>query len=459
MPEEIHVLHVDEDPDVAANRLEREADRFTVEVAVNADAGMDRIADEDFDCIVSDRDLPGRNGLEFLKAVREEYPDLPFIIFSEVDFGEVAGDAISAGVTDYLRKHENVDQHAILADRIREAVRDYHRKAEYRRKSRLLDQIFEQAPIHLYVKDEEARYVRLTGHISPNPENEIGKTFPEVRPGEFAERIYEDELEVIETGEPVLNKEEYDPDGQNWILRSQVPWRDDDGEIQGLIGASYHITERKEYEQELEDQKEHLEEFASVVSNNLRNPLNVAEGRLRLARSECDSEHLDAIERAHDRMNSLIDDLVTIAKRGEIIDEIEPIDVAEFMEDCWQNVETTNAELIINLNRVILADRGRFQQLLENLIRNAIEHGGEDVTVSVGELDDGFYVEDDGPGIPEEDRRGVFDAGYSTTEEGKGFGLRIVEQVADAHGWNVRVADGTDGGARFEITDVKFVEW
>ena len=117
---------------------------------------------------------------------------------------------------------------------------------------------------------------------------------------------------------------------------------------------------------------------------------------------------------------------------------------------------------------------------MENLIRNAVEHGGDDVAITVGSLGDrkadggddgangeatektsgevGFFVEDDGPGIPEANRDEAFDAGYSTSREGTGFGLRIVEQVATAHGWSVRVTESREGGARFEVTGVEPAE-
>ena len=76
----------------------------------------------------------------------------------------------------------------------------------------------------------------------------------------------------------------------------------------------------------------------------------------------------------------------------------------------------------------------------------------------IGELDDkeGFYVEDDGPGIAADDRKQVFEAGYSSTREGTGFGLSIVKEIVEAHGWEIRVTEGTNGGARFEITGVEF---
>jgi len=227
------------------------------------------------------------------------------------------------------------------------------------------------------------------------------------------------------------------------------------------ITAALEQVERTEQvrarERDLARQNERLEEFASVVSHDLRNPLTVAEGRLELAREECDSDQLDEVRRAHERMSALIDDLLTLARDGEAVGEFESVDLGTLVEGCWQSVDGADATLVTESDATIRADGSRLQQLVENLMRNAIEHGGEDVTVTVGALNDGFYVEDDGTGISESDRDAVFEAGYSTTGDGTGFGLSIVERVADAHGWAVRVTDGADGGARFEITGVTFV--
>ena len=206
---------------------------------------------------------------------------------------------------------------------------------------------------------------------------------------------------------------------------------------------------------ELERQNDRLEEFAGVVSHDLRNPLEVARGRTELAREECDSDHLAAVERAHDRMTALIDDLLTLAREGDPVTDAEPIDLGRVVGSCWRTVDTRDATLRSEAEGMILADEGRLRQLLENLIRNAIEHGGGDVTVAVGTLSDGFYVADDGPGIDPDRREEVFDAGHSTSQSGTGFGLRIVEQVADAHGWSVRAVESEAGGARFEVTGVE----
>jgi PAS domain S-box-containing protein len=274
-------------------------------------------------------------------------------------------------------------------------------------------------------------------------------------------------------------------------------------------------TNLQERERALERQNERLEQFTDIVSHDLRNPLNVATGRLALVGEECESEHLEPIERAHGRMEELITDLLTLARQGENATDTEPIDVAALAEDCWRTVDTGNATLVTSIDRTIRADESRLRQLFENLVGNAVEHGStgprlededavehsstgprlededavehgstssrqedgndvdrgssqqngnavevttRDVTVTVGELPGGFYVADDGPGIPPEEREHVFETGYSTTDDGTGFGLSIVQRAVDAHDWENTVTEGADGGARFEITGVDIVD-
>ncbi|MFU8869855.1 PAS domain S-box protein [Natronococcus sp.] len=225
-----------------------------------------------------------------------------------------------------------------------------------------------------------------------------------------------------------------------------------------LVSHAASAIERIERESALERQNERLEEFASIVSHDLRNPLNVAAGRLDLARETCDDDNLEDVARAHGRMEALIDDLLALAREGRSVLETEPVDVAAAVADCWCHVETAEADLEVETERSIVADPSRFQRLLENLVRNAVEHAGPDVTVRVGDLDDGIYVEDDGPGIPAANREAVFETGYSEFQDGTGFGLGIVERICEAHGWEVAVTDGDDGGARFELSGIEFAD-
>ena len=194
-----------------------------------------------------------------------------------------------------------------------------------------------------------------------------------------------------------------------------------------------------------------------MISHDLRNPLNVASGRLALAQEECDSEHLEPVATAHDRMEELIEEVLTLAQQGQPIDETGTVDLSAVAAQCWKVVETTGAELVTEDDLTLIADVDRLQQLLENLFRNAIEHGSGDVTIRVGAIDgdDGFYVADGGPGIPPEDREQVFESGYTTADDGTGFGLAIVKEIADAHGWIITITESADGGAQFEIRGVE----
>lgn len=219
-----------------------------------------------------------------------------------------------------------------------------------------------------------------------------------------------------------------------------------------------YAVERHQQEEELKRQNERLDKFASVVSHDLRNPLNVAKGRLTLIQEECDSTHIDDVAQAHERMEALIDDLLTLARQGETIDTSTAVELDALINECWRNIETPHADIRVETNQAIYADANRFKQLLENLFRNAIEHNTNSVTITVGVEEETIYIEDDGSGIPEEHRDRIFESGYSTSRNGTGFGLMIVEEIATAHGWTITVNDSYDTGTRFEITGVEFVK-
>ncbi len=261
--------------------------------------------------------------------------------------------------------------------------------------------------------------------------------------------------------------------------------------------------ELRERTRQLERKNRRLDRFAGVVSHDLRNPLSVMDGYVDLAERTGEPEHFERCRRAVARMRTLTDDLLTLAREGESVDEVEPVSLASVAADCWETVRTDDAALEVTADHEFAADRARTRQVLENLFRNAVEHGstssrpeaddagserasepsvadapedaaehssaippsqaredavehGDDVDVVVGPLadGDGFFVADDGPGIPEADREAVFDVGMTTRESGTGVGLSIVRTVAEAHGWSVAVAESADGGARFEFTDV-----
>ncbi|MFN1126854.1 PAS domain S-box protein [Halobacterium salinarum] len=228
-----------------------------------------------------------------------------------------------------------------------------------------------------------------------------------------------------------------------------------DGERDELLATYIDITDRKQLEDELRDRTEELQDFANVVSHDLRNPLNVAKGHVELIAAESDNPQLERIQNAHARMEELIENILMLASQGKTVDETEPVSLDDCVSRTWKTVATQEADLEIETERTVAADENRLRQLFGNLLRNAIEHGGNDVTITVGDLEDGFYVADDGSGIPVEERPHVFKAGHTSAETGTGLGLSIVKEIVDAHDWAIDVTESSDGGARFEITGVQ----
>ncbi|MFB6301297.1 MAG: response regulator [Haloferacaceae archaeon] len=618
----IRVLHVDDDPefaDLTATFLERENGAFAVETATDADDGLARLDGGDVDCVVSDYDMPGRNGIEFLKAVREDYPDLPFILFTGKGSEGIASEAVSAGVTDYLRKGSGTERYALLANRIGNAVEARRSRRALRERTRRLETLISNLPGMVYrcrnergwpMESVEGDAETLTGYTAAALEADVtwGEEVIHSDDREAVWRIVQDALATDNSFEVTYRI--VTADGiTKWVWEQGSGVDGENGDPEALEGFITDITERTEYERRIEGlhdatqrlmaaeaerevveitteaardvlglpcsvfrlldgddrlvpvavsdematlggqrptyevgeptagrafaagetvvyedvttldddvdrgavraamylpvgdcgvltiaddrvgsfdgpdvdlaevlvdhaataldlvertgalrrQNERLEEFVGIVSHDLRSPLSVAEGRLELAREECESDHLGAAADAVARSRALVDDLLTLAREGERVTELAAVDLAATAEDCWQHVETSAATLAVRTDRTIRADRSRLNQLFENLVRNAVRHGGDDVTITVGDLDGGFYVADDGPGIADDRRAEVFEPGYTTREGGTGFGLAIVAGVVEAHGWEIELAESAAGGARFEITGVGVV--
>jgi PAS domain S-box-containing protein len=239
--------------------------------------------------------------------------------------------------------------------------------------------------------------------------------------------------------------------------------------IESILDRVDREADLHEREQALARQNERLEEFASVVSHDLRNPLSIAHMYLELASETRHCEYHEDVRDALVRMDTLISDLLTLARQGRAVGETESVSLALQAGMAWSAVDTGDAVLVLEDDLgTVEADPRRLQQLFENLFRNAVEHGSTTperaakhrsktadsppTRVEVGRLErGGFYVGDDGPGIDPERRELVFERGFTTSDDGTGFGLAIVESVVTAHGWTISVTDGPTGGATFEI--------
>jgi two-component system OmpR family sensor kinase len=281
--------------------------------------------------------------------------------------------------------------------------------------------------------------------------------------------------------------------------------------VETLTAHAAESARRARSERTLRRQNERLEEFASVVAHDLRNPLSSIRANAQLARETGDEEAVEAIVSSADRMEGLVSELLELSRAGEVVDEPELVSLRRVAHQAWSSVDAPTATLAVEGDRELSADPPRLRRLLENLLANAVEHGstsprqaedaveqgstsprqaedaveqgstspeqapdaveqgstssrpqaddaathgGEDVTVRVGPLAGGFFVGDDGRGVPRAERDAVFEQGYTTTDGGTGFGLAIVREIAEAHGWSVDLVESAEGGARFEFTGV-----
>lgn len=228
------------------------------------------------------------------------------------------------------------------------------------------------------------------------------------------------------------------------------------GDLHGYGVVVQDTTVAHRHERRLEQQNDRLKEFTDVLVHDLRNPLNVIAGRTQLAQETDDDEHLSVIADTTDRMEDLVEDLLAVARNGDEIVDPEVADLSALVRQAWEPVSVETATLNHEPLCHARVDPHRACQLFENLFRNAIEHGGTDVTVTVGQTTDGFFVADDGPGIPPARRDEVFDHGVSTEPDGTGYGLSIVRTIANAHGWEVSLSETDDGGACFSVTGIEY---
>lgn len=254
--------------------------------------------------------------------------------------------------------------------------------------------MFESISPGVYVLDRQDRIVDLNAvgrEMIGATDDVIGTSFWDVVPAAFVDRFrdLDDHREIIAAGTEALAGVE-ESDVGYYDVRV-TPINLDRGRKGGRLFVVDDVTEQERRRQQLKRQYEQLEKFSSVVSHDLRNPLNVALGNLSLAREEeVDSEYLDHTHRALTRMETLIDDLLALAHGGSRITDPEPVDLAAVVAEVWENVDTKQATLENRSEMNILADQSRLHQLIENLVRNAIEHGGETVTITIGDAEGGI---------------------------------------------------------------------
>jgi signal transduction histidine kinase len=312
-------------------------------------------------------------------------------------------------------------------------------------KANVFDQLFDSLPVHIYVKDRDARIVSVTEgpvdeRLHPSGESFSGKRdIDGVVPLAEGVDSYLDDMHVIETGEPILDREEFFPSSGRWFLTSKVPLRDEGGEVSGLIGVAREITARKVQERQLKT-------LGHLLRHNLRTDLNLIKGWTEALDRQADgtlTAHTTRILRAASRLHS------TVEHQQEVVDILTEwtvpttVDVVAVVRHVLDDEQYPGARFDRDLPDEALARvTERFGQAVDELVENAVEHNPRDdphVAVSVERLDETVRIRiaDDGPRIPEAELAVLSgDCEVDPLSHSTGLGLWLVN-------WIVRQCNGT----------------
>ena len=466
-------------------------------------ADVDNLLTNDVACLVMDVDAPNADSLGVVERVRETASWVRVVAYTEFECGEVTSRAATTRVDECVPASRGLEELVDAVDRslgrdnsaqllscgeeartdgqsiLTRATSEMQQAGQIdgkrgeRRDLEHYQTIVETVDDMIYTLDAEGTltYVNrvFADYFGYTREQAIGTDVAEVLPVpayEAGTELIMDLLkEDVDCGRYEFRLER--PDGEVHILENNVVIYRDDDYLHGSAGVIRDVTRRTDVERELRRQNERLEEFADIVGHDLRNPLNVIQGQLELYRETGDSAHLEELEACTDHMEALLADLLEFARNGRDVDSTERLDLEAAACEAWSHVDTGEATLEAAGNLgTIEADPTRLGQLLENLFRNAVEHGStsprsqphEDAvehggqTVAVEWTAEGFAVADDGPGLDPAVGDRIFERGVSTRTGGTGFGLSIVSSIVDAHGWSIDLDDEYDEGARFVVT-------
>lgn len=404
-------------------------------------------------CLLLSTDVDERTPFGVARGVSALFPDLPVVVAgpsatpAPADLGVTAVDAASLTADTVGRA---------VADRLSDGDGSAAARPPSRLETLLLSMI-DQFPVHLYAKDEAARHV-LVSRYANEPTDLVGLTDLEYDelPENHREAAYRDDVSVIENDEARIEVEEYTNYVDSHVLSSKVPWHDENGDVIGLAGLTEDITERKARQRASRRQHELLAKLALVSAHELRNELQVAAGRLRLA--EDDPTQLGVVADSHDRLADIVDTVVDLASQESAEYDPRPVWLSTLGREVWDALDSGESTFAVDGDARLLADPESTSLCLQILFTNAVEHTDGRVAVRVGVTDEGFFVADDGDGIAADPLERVFDAGYTTVDDNTGFGLYVARTIAADHDWTVSVSASEDGGARFDVSGVTLLD-
>ncbi len=286
----IRVLYVDNEPallDVCQCYLERDPE-FEIEIETSGITALSRICWDSYDAIVSDYDMPGMNGIEFLHSVREKNPSIPFIIFSSKGREELIIQSLNEGADFYVQKGADIRaQYAELAHKIRQAVvknRTVHALIESEERFRALT---EQSPDIIIRIDASFRILYANPRISvlseTRPDEYLGSDLRDVTPLQFVMKAWEEEIRnVFFSGRP--SELQCEITAGSWLDCLFFPEFSPEKEVTAVTCSLRDISSRRAAEKEREDLLDDLisqGEFINALLNALPIPVHYKDNTLR----------------------------------------------------------------------------------------------------------------------------------------------------------------------------------
>lgn len=229
----------------------------------------------------------------------------------------------------------------------------------------------------------------------------------------------------------------------------------EDGTVSEIIAEGQDITD-------LKNREEQMEFFNSILRHDILNGMNVIRARAEYLDSELD-EYGDATETVLEWSDDIID--LTLKVRsvlstlsGDGLTEPKPVALDESVDRAAKRATSMDGECTISMDvpDVSVSANDLLVEVFGNVFVNVVDHAGPDptveVTTTVGDDTVSVAIDDDGPGVPPEERRAVFERGSKRTESaGTGFGLYFVDAMIDSYGGDIWIEESDLGGARFVV--------
>ena len=461
--DDLQILHVDDEEeflDLAVAHFEQIDESFDILTETDAFAALELLEEESIDCVVSDYNMPTLDGIAFLKEVRAFDQDLPFILFTGRGSEEIASDAISAGVTDYLQKKPGKERYTMLANRIKNATDRYRAMKAVEETREYYHRILEHSSDYVIIVDGNG----MIDYVSPSvkrvmgydPSDLIGTNAFEFPHPEDRDTAIQSLSSVIDNPEMEVTVEyrAQDADGEwRWIeVRGGNLLADP--HIEGILVNVRDVSERKRQQKTVDNQAARFEELTAFLNHDLNNQLMLIEGYLELAEIDQSADHIAVAKRAVGRVEDAIGGIRELAKSGPDRLTVEPVDLDTVIQRSWNQLPSDGVTLTRDASLQIVADQDRLEVLLTHLLENAIQFGANSIVITAGRSNGTAWlsIDDDGPGLPVDDPADAFETGFSTSDDGAGLGLAIVNQIVESHGWKITVEG--DEGVQITISEM-----